>query len=84
MNPKMVKLQKSHKSPRLTDLVGKKALTEEDKAAIKQAISHRIKYFDELLEEQIASVLFGGKGLKLSRDKLEESILFAKQIYFQG
>ena len=84
MNRKTVKSQKSHKGIGLSGLVAKKALTEEDKAIIKQVISHRIKYFDELLEEQIESILFGNKELKLSHETIKESVLFAKQIYFQG
>ena len=44
----------------------------------------RIKYLDNVLEEQIESILFGNNELKLTSEKHMESILFAKQIYFQG
>ena len=46
------------------DLIDENALTQEDKADIKQAISARIKYLDNVLEEQIESILFGNNELK--------------------
>ena len=76
--------KKNYKSLTPVSLVNKEALTQEDKTKIKQIVGSRIKYLDELLEEQFESILLEDKELKLPREKYDDIILFAKQIYFQG
>jgi hypothetical protein len=84
MNGKTRKIQKPRQKFALANLVSKSTLTQEDKTKIKQTITSRVNYLDELLEEQIETILFGDGDLKLAHEKRKESILLAKQIYFQG
>jgi len=84
MNRKTRKSNKPYNDLALPDMVDHKVLTQEDGTKIKQIVSSRIKQLDELLEEQLVSILFGDKELNLPREKQENIILFAKQIYFQG
>lgn len=60
-------------------------LTKIEKAIIEHSIRNKINYLDGLLEENIKSILLEHKNLKLNKkEKRENAILLAKEVYYRG